>query len=429
NCFIFPPSKVTKSHDWNMILANDLKGLKHMMTKNWMIFQLLLILVSFQANSKALNTGPWRFELKTTNAVVPFIINFKYFKNKLTGELINGKEKIKLSDMIIDDKTLSIPLQTYEVTLNMKRSTDVYMSGELVRHNKNPKVTIPVQASFGQKYRYPQDKYTAAINLQGKWSVTMKDEDGVVSPGILIFDQQKEKLSGTIMTPTGDYRYFEGFVSNKNFEAASFDGVFNYVLRGELKDKVLKAALLSNSITNIEGTLDPKASLPDPYKHTQVEALNFSFPDLKGNLISLNDKRFKNKPVVVQFFGSWCPNCMDEMNFLIPWYNQNQKRGVEIIALAFERSVDPTEAKKQLIKVSTKKKVPYPLLIGGSTSEDKPKDKISGLKNFISFPTTVFLNKRHEVVKVHAGFTGPSTGEYFIQWKNEFNQTINGLLK
>lgn len=56
-------------------------------------------------------------------------------------------------------------------------------------------------------------------------------------------------------------------------------------------------------------------------------------------------------------------------------------------------------------------------------------EKIPGLKNFISFPTTVFLNKKHEVVKVHAGFTGPSTGAFFEKWKQEFNATVNELVK
>ena len=74
-------------------------------------------------------------------------------------------------------------------------------------------------------------------------------------------------------------------------------------------------------------------------------------------------------------------------------------------------------------------KVPYTILQVGSTAEDKPADKLPGLKNFISFPTTIFLNKKHEVVKVHAGFSGPSTGEFFEKWKIEFNQTINELLK
>ena len=93
----------------------------------------------------------------------------------------------------------------------------------------------------------------------------------------------------------------------------------------------------------------------------------------------------------MQFFGSWCPNCIDEMNYLIPWYKNNSKRGIEVVALSFERSLSEIDAKRQLIKVQKKKQVPYTLLLACHTPEDKPMDKIPNLKNFASFPTTVFL--------------------------------------
>jgi len=117
------------------------------------------------------------------------------------------------------------------------------------------------------------------------------------------------------------------------------------------------------------------------------------------------------------------------MNYLIPWYAQNKQRGIEVVALAFERSVDLAEAKRQLKKVQKTKKVIYPLLLAGATAAEKPAEKIEGLENFISFPTTIFLNRKHEVIKVHAGFTGPSTGEFYERWQKEFNETVDTLLK
>lgn len=196
-----------------------------------------------------------------------------------------------------------------------------------------------------------------------------------------------------------------------------------------MKDGKLQASLQGNSVTEIEGKFDKNAQLPDAYKQTQLDSLSFTFPNLKGEKISLSDTKFKNKPVIIQFFGSWCPNCIDEMNYLIPWYQSNQDRGIEIIALAFELSQNEALAKKQLMKVQKKYNVPYPLLLAGATSADKPMEKIPGLKNFKSFPTTVYLNKKHQVIKVHAGFTGPSTSEFYENWKKEFNQTVNELLK
>lgn len=398
-----------------------------MMKKTSMMSAIIILLISFSARAEALKPGPWRFVLNAAYGEIPFIINIKKVKNNYQGTLLNGKESIPLSIHVKKDQ-IKIPLQIYEISLEMNEPKEGTMNGFLVRHNKNPVVKTQVIAVHGVDERFPEEKSEPKIDLNGKWAVTLYDEDKK-DQGVLVFEQKGNSLHGSILTPTGDYRYLEGFVSGKEFEAASFDGVYNYLLKGKVEDGKLTASILANYKILVEGKKDDNAQLPDAYKQTQVEALNFSFPDLKGKKVSLSDKQFKNKPVIIQFFGSWCPNCIDETNYLVPWFEKNKKRGIEIVALAFERSNTPEEAKKQLLKTQKKLKMNYPVLIAGSTSQDKPQDKLPGIKNFIAFPTTVFLNKKHEIVKVHAGFTGPSTGEFFEKWKTEFNQTIDELLK
>ena len=400
-----------------------------MMKKTYLILILTTLFMSFLAHAEKLNMGTWRFELRSTHAAIPFNITLHKNKDHLSGVLHNGKETIKLNDIVLKKNELLIPLQTYEMTLEMNIEDKNTMMGFLVRHNKNPKVKTPVIALHGDQKRFPPPKYAPKIDLNGRWSVLLTEEDNKTSEGVLVFEQKGSDLYGSLLTPTGDYRYFEGYVSGIDFEAASFDGMYNYLIKGTVKDGRLDAAIRAHYITKISGKHNPKAELPDAYKQTQLEKMDFSFPDLQGKMVSLKDARFKGKPVIVQFFGSWCPNCMDEMNFLIPWYKNNKQRGIELVALAFERSVGDKEAKIQLKKTVQKKRIPYPLLVAGTTASDKPMDKIQGLKNFISFPTTVFLNKKHEVVKVHAGFTGPSTGEFYEKWKSEFAQTVSELLK
>lgn len=80
------------------------------------------------------------------------------------------------------------------------------------------------------------------------------------------------------------------------------------------------------------------------------EKLDFTFPYINGNPVSINDERFKNKVVIVQLMGSWRPNCMDETAFLSKYYNKNKQRGVEIIALAYEYSTDFRRLQKSLAK-------------------------------------------------------------------------------
>ncbi len=377
-----------------------------------------------------IKAGTWRFEMQTTYATIPFVIDFKWKKGELTGKLLNGKETIELRGIQVKKDEISIPLQTYQNSLELVVESNEIVSGHHVRNNKNPILKTPLRGHFGESKRFPKEHAPSKINIDGKWSLSMTDEEGVVSPGIAVFHQKGDVIHGTILTSTGDYRYFEGYATSEEFEVASFDGVFNYLFNGKVTKDTFKGSIGNNGMTKVEGKRDSKATLPDAYAQTQVTSFNFLFPDLQtGKLVALSDAKFKNKPIIVQFFGSWCPNCMDETNFLIPWYKANRKRGVEIVALAFERALDPEGAKIQLKKVKQKKNIPYTILIAGTTAEDKPKDKIQGLTNFISFPTTVFLNRKHEVVKVHAGFSGPSTGEYFEKWKSEFDQTVNGLLK
>jgi thiol-disulfide isomerase/thioredoxin len=411
-----------------MILPNATKGLKLMMKKSCSFLIVLLIFFSFSGFSAELNTGPWRFEVKTEFATIPFIINFEKKGQHYYATLLNGEETISLPKIIVQKNTLSIPLQIFEATLDLQLQNQ-QMTGELVRHNKKPKQTFPVSATYGISERFPGKKQAAATDLSGKWSVSMKDEGGKSTPGIVVFKQNQDELSGTILTPTGDYRYFQGYVSGHEFKAASFDGGYNYILQGEIKGDKLQAQILSTYKMELKGTKDNQASLPDAYNQTSLSKLEFKFPDLNKRIVTLKEKRFKNKPVIVQLFGSWCPNCLDEMNFLIPWYKANSKRGIEVIALAFERSLGEEEARRQLLKVKKKKQVPYLILQAGSTNDDKPADKISGLKNFSSFPTTIFLNKNHEVVKVHSGFSGPGTGPYYEEWKKEFESTVTDLLK
>lgn len=400
-----------------------------MMKKSWLIVGLLLILACEGASAKEINTGFWKFTLQMAQASVPFVVELKYEKKKLVGVLHNGPEKIPLKNTSNLPDIISFPLSNYEITMELSPINKTTLSGYLIRHNKNPVVKTPLTALHGQQDRFRTDLAKAEIDLNGKWSLEMIDQNDVKSPGVGTFSQKGQALTGSILTPTGDFRYLEGYVTGNTFEAASFDGVYNYVFRGSVKNGKMTASILSNSITQITGEQNQKAELPDAYGQTQLTELKFIFPDLKGQNVNLNHPKFKNKPIIVQIYGSWCPNCIDEMNYLIPWYNQNAKRGIEIIALAFERSLSIELARRQLLKVQKKLKVPYVILQAGSTADDKPADKLPGLKNFISFPTTVFLNKKHEVVKVHAGFSGPSTGEFFEKWKLEFNQTVDELLK
>ena len=180
-------------------------------------------------------------------------------------------------------------------------------------------------------------------------------------------------------------------------------------------------------------TLDPNAKLPDANALTGMKPgqkkLDFKFPSIyEGGSISPSDPKYKGKVVVVQILGSWCPNCMDETNFLAPWYEKNKQRGVEIIGLGYERTTDQKVAAQKLLKMKERMNVGYDIAIAGEASSEAASKSLPQVQKVLAFPTTIFLDKKGEVRKIHTGYSGPGTGKYYEQEVAEFNKTIDQLL-
>jgi thiol-disulfide isomerase/thioredoxin len=146
-------------------------------------------------------------------------------------------------------------------------------------------------------------------------------------------------------------------------------------------------------------------------------------------MVSLKDEKYQGKVVIVSILGSWCPNCLDEMAFLAPWYEENRDRGVEIIGIAFERKDDFEYARRTLTQLKERFKTDYPLLFGGAVGRENVAGALPELENFSSYPTTLFIDKQGKVRKVHTGFNGPATGLFYEEFKKDFNQLIDSLIE
>ena len=182
---------------------------------------------------------------------------------------------------------------------------------------------------------------------------------------------------------------------------------------------------------------NPTAKLPDPNGLTFLkdgyDKVSFSFPGLDGKTGSLDAKKYDNKVIILQIFGTWCPNCMDETKFLSGWYDQNRDRGVEIIGLAYENKrhgkADFQYAKSRVNKMKTKYQVNYDFLIAGTSSTKSASESLPMLSKVISFPTTIFIDREGNVRRIHSGFSGPATGKYYDEFIDEFNFFMNNLLE
>ena len=133
--------------------------------------------------------------------------------------------------------------------------------------------------------------------------------------------------------------------------------------------------------------------------------------------------------MLLQIMGTWCPNCLDETSYFVEYYNQHHNEGLEMIGLSFEKTTDFKKASSNVKRLVQHYQIPYPVLIAGSVGKDAVANAIPGITNFFSYPTTIFINRKGEVVKVHAGFSGPATGNDYEFYKKEFNAAMEELLQ
>ena len=149
-----------------------------------------------------------------------------------------------------------------------------------------------------------------------------------------------------------------------------------------------------------------------------------------GKVISSEDKSFKNKALLIDIMGTWCHNCMDAAPLLQQIYSDFGKDGLEVIGLAFEISVNPVLANKNLDLFQVRYHITYPILFCGSTNDANVDQKLrSQLNNFYAYPTTIFVNKKGVVERIHVGFYGPGTGEEYQRQIQQYYETVRQLMK
>src|SRR5690606_10323004 len=142
----------------------------------------------------------------------------------------------------------------------------------------------------------------------------------------------------------------------------------------------------TRGITKLVGRKNDAAALADAYSLAGLkqgyETLSFSLPNLNGNIVSLSDEQYKGKVIIVSILGSWCPNCLDEMAYLAPWYEENKDRGVEILGIAFERKDDFDYGKRALTQLKERYNTGYTLLFGGAVGRENVAGALPELDNF-----------------------------------------------
>lgn len=403
------------------------------MQKVLILFLSLIIFSCKKEQTNTLKLGVWRAEIQVSeHEVLPF--NFEVTSSK-SLKIFNADEVIFVDDITYKNDSVLINMPAFEGHYFSAKIDKGNLSGVFVQENQERIVSF--KATFGNKDRFTF-KNKPDYNISGKWETVFSEghvNDEYIALGI--FNQEGNHVTGTFRTTTGDYRFLDGVLEGNQLKLSTFDGSHVYLFTATVTDSTMKGIRYSGSHFNepFIAKRNEAFELPDAETLTNLkegyETLEFSFPDSSDRMVSLTDDRFKNKVVIVQLMGSWCPNCLDETKYYSEFYRAHKDQDIEFVALAVEYAKTKDKAFKSIDRLKQNIGIDYPVLLAqyGSVNKGEVQNKLPMLNNILSYPTTIFIDKKGKVRKIHTGFNGPATGEKYIEFKKEFEGFVDALLK
>ena len=398
-----------------------------------LILATVLALCSSVASAQSL-AGLWDATIDAGGTPVPFRLGLSGNGPDVKGWFFNGDEREMSTSGTFENGALVLTFESYAGVLKATVQEGV-LAGEYIQRGK-------AQAVRATRAAAKSASGGKAPDISGLWFLqnvnsTKKGERA----WRLIVRQRGREVSGAILRVDGDTGTLTGSYQDGTFVLSHFSGSRPALLSiTPRRDGTLEADLAATNgnpatrrvMTAVRPADSRAKGLPEPTDadtHTGVkdplQPLAFSFPDLNGQLVSNTDPRFRNKVVLINIGGSWCPNCHDEAPFLVELYRKYRDRGLEIVALSFEEPEqlkDPTRLRAFIQKYG----IQYTVLLAGETKSAA--EKLPNALDWDAWPTTFFVGRDGLVKAVHAGFPSAGSGELYRQAKRSFITSVEGLL-
>lgn len=128
--------------------------------------------------------------------------------------------------------------------------------------------------------------------------------------------------------------------------------------------------------------------------------IDLEWTDMRGNALKLSD--YRGKWVVLNYWATWCPPCLEEIPELVLYHESHKDRDGVVIGIDME-SLSP----KLLQQFVDENFITYPIV--------PLVDNMPAFDNISSFPTTYLIDPDGMVVAKQVGSVTADIIEQFIQ--------------
>jgi peroxiredoxin len=155
------------------------------------------------------------------------------------------------------------------------------------------------------------------------------------------------------------------------------------------KRTVIRTAILAVLAAAIVYTIYISAT-KDKVELLQVgdEAPNFALTDLEGNSHKLSD--YEGQGVFLNFWGTWCEPCVEEMPAIDRQYKKYEQQGVHVL------SVNIAQSNMEVSSFRDQLDLKFPIVI------DKNKSVMEAY-NVTWLPATILVNPEGKIEKIYTG--------------------------
>ncbi|HUK36936.1 MAG TPA: TlpA disulfide reductase family protein, partial [Vicinamibacterales bacterium] len=359
--------------------------------------------------------GRWDASVLANDVAVPFRFEIATTGTSAVGFFFDGSRKIASTSGRFTDGRLTLEYDFLNTVL------EASFDGRELRgfyRNRRPNAR-PMNFVASPYVPAAASSATGVPQIAGEWVMyrTAQDNNQLDVSWRLHLSESGSDVSGAILRTSGDTGMLTGAWRDGRLTLSHFAGERPLLFEARLARDGMLDITLDRKFTYraVRSARLAGTGIPAPPNLTQFtgvnnarEPLRFSGVDLEGTSVSNADARFRGKVVVLTIGGTWCANCHDEAPFLSSLYNEFHAKGLEVVGLFFENDADLAVVRPRIVAFIKRYAVAYPIVFAGTTGQAEA--KLSQLRNFSVFPTTIIIGRDGLVRRVQAGFASAATG-------------------